>query len=87
MENRTKSANMHIRVNPDVKDKAMIVLSEIGISASDLFNMLLNQVAIQHRIPFELADSIYFQTKTSPSPEEEYHTFDSWQEAKERLRA
>lgn len=90
MNSATKSANMHIRVNPEVRDKAMSVLSEIGISASDLFNLLLNQVAIQHKIPFELVDSTHFHahdySKMAPSPEDEYHTFDSWKEAKEWLR-
>ena len=80
MNKTTKSTSMHIRVNPDVKEKAMAVLDEIGISASDLFNMLLNQVALQHKVPFELVDSKYVcaygylhdYSKISPSDEEEY---------------
>jgi addiction module RelB/DinJ family antitoxin len=80
MKENIKSTNMHIRVNPDVKEKAMIVLNDMGISMSDLFNMLLNQVAIQHKIPFDIIDSKYVCTygylhdysNISPSPEEEY---------------
>ena len=94
MNSAIKSSHMHIRVNPAVKEKAMTVLNEMGISASDLFNMLLNQVAIQHRIPFTMVDSQYVcqqgfthdYAPLSPS-REEYQTFDSWKEAKEWLRA
>ena len=80
LKNNTKPANMHIRVNPEVKETAMLVLSEMGISLSDVFNMLLNQIAIQHRIPFEIVDSKYVcayghlhdYSKISPSSEEDY---------------
>ncbi|MCL2045082.1 MAG: type II toxin-antitoxin system RelB/DinJ family antitoxin [Oscillospiraceae bacterium] len=96
MEKNTKSANMHIRVNPDVKEKAMVVLNEMGISASELFNMLLNQVAIQQRIPFELVSSKYVCTHeyshdwTNMKPDDEDAVgikFDNWSEAKEWLLA
>ena len=59
MKETTKSANMHVRVNPEVKERAMLVLEDMGVSLSDLFNLLLNQVAIQHRIPFEIVDNSY----------------------------
>jgi len=95
MKASTKSASMHIRVNPEVKKRAAPVLDEIGISMSDLFNMLLNQVAIQHRIPFEIVDSkhvcahgyLHDYAGISPSDEAEYQTFNNWKEAKEWLRA
>ena len=56
----TKTGNMHIRVNLDVKEKATPVLKEVGMSYSDLFNLVLAQVAIQRRIPFEMVGSGYF---------------------------
>ena len=95
MDKNTKSSSMHIRVNPDVKARAMSVLDDIGVSASELFNMLLNQVAIQHKIPFDIVDSKYVcaygylhdYSNISPSPEEEYHHFETWEEAKEWLNA
>jgi len=95
MNKNTKSINMHIRVNPNVKERAMNVLDDIGISASDLFNMLLHQVAIQHKIPFEIVDSKYVcsygylhdYSNIFPSPEEEYHNFKTWKDAKEWLNA
>ena len=95
MNENIKSTQMHIRVNPDVREKAMEVLNEIGISASDLFNMLLNQVAIQHRIPFDLVDSKYIcaygclhdYSKISPRTDDEYIPFENWAKAKEWLNA
>jgi len=67
----------------------------MGISITDLVNMLLNQVAIQHRIPFEIVDSTYVceygyqhgYNRISPSAESEYNTFNNWKEAKEWLNA
>ena len=96
MEKNTKTASMHIRVNPEVKERAMHVLNEIGVSASDLFNMLLNQAAIQQRIPFDIVSSKYvcahgFVHDYTESPvdedTEEYRSFDDWKEAKEWLDA
>ena len=95
MDKNIKSSSMHIRVNPEVKEKAMLVLDDMGVSVSELFNMLLNQVALQHKIPFEIVDSKYVcaygythdYSKISPSLEEEYHGFKTWEEAKEWLNA
>ena len=76
----TKSTNMNIKVNPDVKERALIVLNDMGVSLYDLFNMLLNQIAIQHKIPFDLVDSKYVcpywhlhdYSNISPSDESEF---------------
>ena len=95
MNETVKSAQMHIRVNPEVKEKAMEVLNEIGITTSELFNMLLSQVAIQHRVPFDLLSNKYIcahghmhdYTKITPPTDEEYHVFHNWAEAKEWLNA
>ena len=95
MSQNAKTASMRIRVDPDVKNRATEVLNEIGISASDLFNMLLNQVALQHKVPFELVDSKYIcayghlhdYSKLTPPDDEELFTFDSWEEAKAWLDA
>ena len=95
MKNNVKSSSMHIRVNPEVKERATVVLDEIGISISDLFNMLLNQVAIQNRVPFSLLTNKYicahgYQHDYSnvPGPEDdEYTEFDSFDDMKEWLDA
>ncbi|MCL2124382.1 MAG: type II toxin-antitoxin system RelB/DinJ family antitoxin [Oscillospiraceae bacterium] len=95
MNENVKSAQMHIRVNPEVRDRAMEVLNEIGITVSDLVTMLLNQVAIQKRVPFDLLTDKYIcahgylhdYSDFAPPNDDEYHVFGSWSEAKEWLNA
>ena len=49
-----RTANVNIRVNPQVKADAEAVLDEIGLNLSDVFNMLLNQIRLTRCIPFKL---------------------------------
>ena len=49
-----RTANVNIRVNPQIKEDAEAVLDEIGLNLSDVFNLLLNQIRLTRCIPFEL---------------------------------
>ena len=49
-----RTANVNIRVNPQVKADAEAILDEIGLNLSDVFNLLLNQIRLTRCIPFEL---------------------------------
>ena len=49
-----KSANVIARVEPDVKVKAEMVLSKIGIPVSTLINALYRQIIYTEGIPFPL---------------------------------
>ena len=51
----TLTGSMHIRVNPDVKAKAEPILAAIGLSYSEAFNLMLNQICLKRKIPFELS--------------------------------
>ena len=51
-----RTANVNIRVNPQIKQDAETVLEEIGLKLSDVFNMLLNQIRLTHTIPFKMHD-------------------------------
>ncbi|MCL2320979.1 MAG: type II toxin-antitoxin system RelB/DinJ family antitoxin [Oscillospiraceae bacterium] len=51
----TRSSGMHIRVNPEVKAKVEPILAAIGLSFSDVFNLMLNQIYLKRKIPFELS--------------------------------
>ena len=55
----TKSTSMHIRVNPAVKKEVEPILQDMGISLSEVFNMLLNQIRIRGEVPFTLLSSYY----------------------------
>jgi len=51
----TRSSSMHIRVNPEIKEKVEPILSAIGLSFSDVFNLMMNQIYLKKRIPFEIS--------------------------------
>jgi len=51
----TRSAGMHIRVNPEIKANVEPILSAIGLSFSDVFNLTLRQIYLKRKIPFELS--------------------------------
>ena len=55
MSKTTRSSGMHIRVNPEVKAKVEPILSAIGLSFSDVFNLTLNQIYLKRKLPFELS--------------------------------
>lgn len=48
----TKYADIHIKVNPEVKEQSEEILQQIGISMSDLINMTLRRVIYERDIPF-----------------------------------
>ena len=50
----TKSVNLNIRVNPEIKAKADPILKQMGLTATQLYNLLLSQVAITRRVPFPI---------------------------------
>lgn len=41
------------RVNEEIKEEATIVLSEIGLTLSDAFRMLIIRIAREKSLPFE----------------------------------
>ena len=50
-----KSTTLNLRINPEVKENAEKVLSQLGISMSSAVNMFLNQVILTESIPFPIA--------------------------------
>jgi addiction module RelB/DinJ family antitoxin len=55
MTKTTRSSGMHIRVNPEIKQKVEPILAAIGLTFSDVFNLTLNQIYLKRRLPFELS--------------------------------
>lgn len=45
-------ADIHVKINKDIKDKSERILDSIGISMSDLINMTLRRVIYERQIPF-----------------------------------
>lgn len=49
-----KSANLYVRIELDVKQRAESVLSVLGISPSSAINMFYEQIILQKGLPFEV---------------------------------
>ncbi len=50
----TKTANVLARVEPDVKEQAEEIMSQLGIPVSVVINMLYKQIIMKKSIPFSL---------------------------------
>ena len=50
----SKSANLYVRMEPDIKEQAEKILSALGIPASNAINMFYKQIIIQRGLPFDL---------------------------------
>ena len=49
-----KNTTINIRVDAEVKEQAGEILSSLGLSLSEAFNLLLHQVRIVRGLPFEI---------------------------------
>ena len=47
-----KSANVAVRVEPEIKDKAEAILQSLGISSSAGINMFYRQIILWNGLPF-----------------------------------
>lgn len=50
----SKTANLYVRIEPDLKEQAEEILSALGIPASNAINMFYKQIILQRGMPFEL---------------------------------
>lgn len=49
-----KSANLYVRIEPEIKEKAEKILSTLGIPASNAINIFYKQIILQRGLPFEV---------------------------------
>ncbi len=47
-----KSANLHARIEPEVKEEAERILSELGLQSSHAISMFYKQIILQRGLPF-----------------------------------
>ncbi len=52
MQNTTSM--LHVRMNRDVKDRAMIALAATGLTASEAVRMLFHRIIVDQAFPLEL---------------------------------
>jgi addiction module RelB/DinJ family antitoxin len=50
-----KTANVLARIEPDIKEKAESIMSQLGVPASVVINMLYKQIIMTKSIPFSLS--------------------------------
>ena len=50
----SKSANVMVRVEPEIKAQAEAVLDKLGLPVSVVINSLYRQIIMQHGLPFAL---------------------------------
>jgi addiction module RelB/DinJ family antitoxin len=50
-----KTANILARVEPEIKEKAEAIMSQLGVPASIVINMLYKQIILTKSIPFSLS--------------------------------
>ncbi|HJV32241.1 MAG TPA: type II toxin-antitoxin system RelB/DinJ family antitoxin [Bacillales bacterium] len=50
-----KTANILARVEPEIKEKAEAIMSQLGVPASVVINMLYKQIIMTKSIPFPLS--------------------------------
>ena len=49
-----KSANLYARIEPEVKEQAESILSELGMPASNAINMFYKQIILRRGLPFDV---------------------------------
>ena len=50
----TKSSNLYVRIEPNIKLQAEKILTTLGISSSSAINMFYNQIILRKGLPFEV---------------------------------
>ena len=68
-----KSTNLYVRVEPDVKETAETILSQLGIPMSNAIGMFLKQVILRRGLPFDVVLPAAKPTDISILSEEEIH--------------
>ena len=49
-----KTANLYARIEPELKNEAESILTELGIPASNAITMFYKQIVLHRGIPFEM---------------------------------
>lgn len=50
----SKTADLYVRIESDVKEQAESILTTLGISVSGAINMFYKQIILQRGLPFEV---------------------------------
>lgn len=50
----SKSANLYVRIEPEINEQAEKILSTLGIPVSNAINIFYKQIILQRGLPFEV---------------------------------
>lgn len=82
-----KNTNLTIRVNEEEKQKAKLILNDLGLTMSSAINALIKQIIAKEALPFEIDQSNRRRFPIIPAPlsdEEKNILFDYYR--KDNLR-
>lgn len=68
-----KTANLYARIEPELKQKAEEILSDIGIPASSAITMFYKQIILHKGMPFEVKLPISQNTDSSCKSEKQFY--------------
>jgi DNA-damage-inducible protein J len=82
--NVSKNTTYNIRIDSLIKEEADALYRSMGMSLSTAVNLFLTQTVIQRRLPI---DDIVAEPLGEPPADDEYKSFETWDQAKEWLNA
>ena len=74
----------NIRIDSRIKKEADALYKSMGMSLSSAVNLFLTQSVIQRRLPI---DDVIAEPLGEPPTDDEYNSFETWEQAKEWLNA
>jgi DNA-damage-inducible protein J len=74
----------NIRIDSRIRQEADTLYKSMGLSLSSAVNLFLTQSVIQRRLPI---DEIIAEPLGEPPADDDYHSFENWEQAKEWLDA
>ena len=69
-----KTANVHVRMDEQIKNDAVKVFDALGITVAEAITMFFRQAALKNGIPFELTEEFDLQKNESGSIFNEVYT-------------
>ena len=80
----SKNTTYNIRIDSRIKKEADMLYKNMGMSLSSAVNLFLTQTVIQRRLPI---NEIIAEPLGEPPTDDEYRSFDTWEQAKDWLNA
>ena len=69
----SKSTNLYVRIEPELKDRAEAILSQLGIPMSNAVVMFLKQVVLRRGMPFDVTLPAMRPLDISMLTDDEFH--------------